>query len=107
MKVIRKCSGWSKEFECTGKGNGGGGCGSILEVSKSDLYLTRQTDLGGCFEQWITFKCCVCGAETDIADYPNTKGAISERASKGLPSQKEWDAAQLQLKDYEEELVNK
>lgn len=31
---------WSKECECTGQGNGGNGCGAILVVEWSDLFLT-------------------------------------------------------------------
>jgi len=31
---------WSKECPCTGAGNGGNGCGALLEVGWDDLYLT-------------------------------------------------------------------
>lgn len=48
MKIIkegRKQTGWSKELTCTGKGNGGGGCGAVLLVEQTDLYNTFSTRL--------------------------------------------------------------
>lgn len=74
MKVIkkgRKQAGWSKEFECTGKGNGGGGCGAKLLVSKSDLYETSSCDYTGDCSYYTTFACPCCGVETDI-DIPSS-----------------------------------
>jgi hypothetical protein len=41
MKVVkpgREQKGWSKQFKCTGNGNGGGGCGAVLLVEEGDLY---------------------------------------------------------------------
>jgi hypothetical protein len=73
MKVIkegRKQTGWAKEFECTGKGNGGGGCGAILLVEQSDVYRMSCTDYGGDIEVYNTFKCSQCGVETDIGHVP-------------------------------------
>lgn len=32
VEVLKKGSGWSLEETCTGKGNGNGGCGSLLKV---------------------------------------------------------------------------
>lgn len=66
MKVISKGPGWSIKQKCTGKGNGGGGCGSELEVEKQDIYITSHTDLSGETDYYFTFTCPVCGAETDI-----------------------------------------
>lgn len=40
MKVLRpgrKQKGWSTEAECTGLGNGGGGCGAKLLVEEDDV----------------------------------------------------------------------
>jgi hypothetical protein len=69
MKVIKhgKCrDGWSRECECTGKGNGGEGCGSTLLVEESDLYETEEFERDGGGITFTTFKCLVCNAETDI-----------------------------------------
>lgn len=69
MKIIkkgRKQKGWSKEFTCTGDGNGGGGCGAILLVSKSDLYETKNCDYTGDCDYYTTYSCPCCDVETDI-----------------------------------------
>lgn len=74
MKVIkrgRSQRGWSKEFECTGKGNGGGGCGAKLLVSENDLYMTSSSHYDGSTDYYITFCCSCCGVETDIKDVPS------------------------------------
>lgn len=68
MKVIKKGrpqKGWAKEFVCTGKGNGGGGCGATLLVEQSDLYKTFSSCMGET-DSHITFACCDCGVETDM-----------------------------------------
>jgi hypothetical protein len=70
MEVIkkgRKQKGWSKEFTCTSKGNGGGGCGAVLLVSQNDIYRTSSTDYGGDTEHFTTFCCIECGVETDVS----------------------------------------
>jgi len=69
MKVVKKGrqqKGWSKEFTCTGKGNGNGGCGAVLLVEQPDLYSTHHYDYGGGHDVFTTFQCCECGVETDI-----------------------------------------
>lgn len=88
MKVLkkgRKQKGWSKEYNCTGKGNGNGGCGAKLLVEQADLFITSshcrdETD------NFVTFKCMSCGVLTDIPanDYPR---------SQELPDQKAWEYA--------------
>ena len=68
MKVIqpgRKQRGWSKEFKCTGRGNGGGGCGAILLISEYDLYETVDSHQGD-NDYFVTFCCSTCGVETDV-----------------------------------------
>lgn len=68
MKVVkpgRPQRGWAKEFSCTGKGNGGGGCGATLLVEQSDLYKTYSHALHET-ETYVTFTCACCGVETDI-----------------------------------------
>lgn len=45
MRIIEKGrpqQGWSREEICTGKGNGGGGCGARLLVEQGDLFVTAQ-----------------------------------------------------------------
>ena len=72
MQVIkpgRQQTGWSKEYTCTGKGNGGGGCGAVLLVSQGDLYHTHNYDYGGGHDIFTTFRCSACGVQTDINDY--------------------------------------
>ena len=68
MKVIEKGSGWSIEQLCTGKGNGYGGCNSKLLVEKEDIYITSNTDMLGDTDYYYTFRCPVCGIETDIPE---------------------------------------
>lgn len=74
MKIIKKGreqKGWSKEHTCTGKGNGGGGCGALLLVSENDLYMTSRSDYTGDTDYFTTFKCPCCGVETDIEGVPS------------------------------------
>ena len=71
IKKGREQKGWSKEYACTGKGNGGGGCGAVLLVSENDLYMTSRSDYSGDTEYFVTFKCPCCGVETDIEGVPS------------------------------------
>lgn len=69
MRVLKKGRpqrGWSKEFTCTGEGNGGGGCGAQLLVSETDLYQTVNCCYDGSKDYFTTFSCCACGVETDV-----------------------------------------
>lgn len=75
MKVLepgRAQIGWATEAECTGAGNGGGGCGAKLLVDQSDLYITSHTDYGGGTDHFVTFKCVSCGSETDLQNVPHS-----------------------------------
>lgn len=70
MKVLKKGraqKGWSKEYACSGAGNGGGGCGAKLLVSEHDLYYTHSHHYDGSSESYVTFSCCDCSVETDVA----------------------------------------
>lgn len=92
MKVLkpgRPQAGWSKEFKCTGAGNGGGGCGAELLVSEYDIYRTESHHYDGSSESYKTFCCISCGVETDITD--NSAPVKGRR-----PSQKERKARSLQ-----------
>ena len=68
MQVIkpgRKQGGWAKEFICSGRGNGNGGCGATLLVSEVDIYELFSFRSGKrCL--FTTFCCPSCGIETDI-----------------------------------------
>lgn len=69
MKIIKKGhkqKGWSKEFKCAGKGNGGGGCGAILLVEEGDLYYRRDYAYDLSYEVYTTFSCPCCRVETDV-----------------------------------------
>lgn len=67
VKEGRKQGGWTKKFKCSGKGNGGGGCGEKLLVFQTDLYQTNQQSVGDSSpEYFITFCCHKCGVETDV-----------------------------------------
>lgn len=75
MKVLRNGDGrkgWAKEYECTGAGNGNGGCGAILLVEEGDLYKTHSYDYGGGHDVYTTFKCPQCGNETDVKGVPSS-----------------------------------
>lgn len=73
MKVIKKGreqKGWTKKFTCTGKGNGGGGCGAVLLVSKDDFYRTSSHYYDGGSDYYDTFMCPCCKVETDAESLP-------------------------------------
>jgi len=73
MKTIKKGrpqKGWAFKAECTGSGNGGGGCGSRLLIEQRDVYKTFKSCIGGPAEEYRTFQCCECGVETDTDCVP-------------------------------------
>lgn len=71
MKVLKQNHAkWTKEVTCTGKGNGDGGCESLLLIDKNDLYNTYKHYYDGTMDIFTTFKCCLCGVETDVEDVP-------------------------------------
>ena len=85
MKVIQKGreqKGWAKEFICTGRGNGDGGCGAKLLVEADDIFRTSHTDYGGGTDHYTTFRCCECGVETDIT--------VPANVMEDVPHKKEW-----------------
>ena len=81
MKVIEKGraqKGWSKEYNCTGAGNGGGGCNALLLVEFGDIYKTFRH----CYDEtdtFYTFQCVSCGVETDIKDYSGPKDGLTNK----------------------------
>ena len=72
MKVLKKgpSRSWSKKYTCTGDGNNRPGCGAKLLVEESDLFRTGSTDMAGDTDYYVTFRCPICRAMTDIEDYP-------------------------------------
>lgn len=68
MKILERNENFGIEQICSGSNNGGAGCGSKLFVETNDIYLTHHTDLIGDTDFYYTFKCPVCGRETDIPD---------------------------------------
>lgn len=70
MQVIKpgkKKTPWSKELKCTGRGNGGGGCGAILFVEKADLFYTEEFEREGGGKRHTGFECPECDTITDIS----------------------------------------
>ena len=81
LKKGREQKGWSKEFVCTGVGNGGGGCGAKLLVSQDDIYKTYHHCYDSNSDSFNTFTCANCGVETDIKEsLPFT-----------VPDKKQWE----------------
>lgn len=57
---------WCLRQKCTGYGNSGIGCKSLLLVEQDDIYMTRSCCCNGDYDLCYTFKCPVCGNETDV-----------------------------------------
>lgn len=91
MRVIRKGRpqrGWSQEFECTGRGNDGGGCGAQLLVEIGDVFETTRC----CRDEvdyYVTFRCSECGVLTDIDSAP-THVRTAARVQKPLWRDPTW-----------------
>ena len=84
MKVVKKGrsqNGWAKEFTCTGRGNGDGGCGAKLRVERDDLFRT-ESHAGWETDSYVTFECAACGVLTDI----NERGIYAYE----LPDRSVW-----------------
>jgi len=100
MKVIKrigKQSGWSKLAICTGKGNGWGGCWSILRISRIDLYKTCYMFWGEVDKICTTFCCPNCETETNVW--------VPDRINFGLPSRKDWFAAKKKEDKMRQEFI--
>lgn len=70
MKVLKKRNPkkWKHENECTGHGNGGHGCGSLLELKTKDVVYWPGVDGEGIGSKdpAMSFKCPVCGTISDL-----------------------------------------
>jgi hypothetical protein len=66
--IVLERSEFQIEAVCTGAGNGGGGCGSRLGLSRSDLrfYPGVRSDSWGARDPAVSFKCEVCRCCTDL-----------------------------------------
>ena len=87
MKVIKKGrqqKGWAKEYECSGAGNNGGGCGATLLVEQADLFSTFSSSMGRDSTLYTTFECVDCGVKTDIPS-SDTPSIV-----RPLPTWREW-----------------
>jgi hypothetical protein len=83
MKIIKKGrpqKGWAGKFQCTGEGNGLGGCGAVLLVEEGDLYQTSSSSYDGSCDYFTTFKCACCGVETDV-EVPSSVKVSKRRKS--------------------------
>jgi hypothetical protein len=97
MKVIepgRQQKGWSTEAVCTGKGNGGGGCGARLLVEQPDLFLTHRY-VHVDHDVFVTFKCICCGVLTDL-------GEAYTIPVRGLPDHGDWEKVRLDRLEHGE-----
>ena len=67
MKVLKEGNpnGWEIERDCTGEGNGDGGCGAKLLVAEDDIFITSGSSLGET-DYYYTFECPQCKCRTDI-----------------------------------------
>ena len=75
MKVLkpgREQKGWTKKCRCTGRGNGGGGCGAELLVERADVFRTGNSSYDGDRDYFNTFMCPSCNVCTDLAEVPFT-----------------------------------
>ena len=70
MKVIESGTPyrWSGQYECTGRGNSGHGCGAKLLIEEDDLTITYNNAMGRWETWYLTFTCCECKVSTDIYD---------------------------------------
>ena len=96
MKVLKTGdgrTGWSTKADCTGAGNGIGGCGAKLLVEQADLFTTASCARDET-TTYVTFMCCECGVETDVGNVPY-------HVRRGLPPKRDWVAVSKALRGGE------
>jgi len=94
LKEGRPQQGWSHEYECTGGGNGDGGCGALLLVSIDDLYKTYSHARDE-ITTYVTFTCPECDVETDIwSDYTRSKSDFPSDLVQEVDDKKVWNERQ-------------
>lgn len=85
MKVLKKGreqKSWARTLNCTGHGNGNGGCKAKLLVEHSDIYKTHSYHYDGSNEVYLTFSCPICNVESDIpksVSVPNRDKILDEK----------------------------
>lgn len=75
---------WSLDVVCTGNGNGGHGCDSVLRVKRNDLrYFAEQEFPWRIQPAAVTIKCPVCNVMTDLDrnDWPHKWTELKEWSS--------------------------
>ena len=75
MKILEtgKSSVWEKEVVCTGKGNGGVGCGAKLLVEAGDVFTTTSCARDE-VDNHKTIMCPQCKSFTDLKDVLSSVG---------------------------------
>lgn len=66
MKILENEKRYGIKRYCTGSGNGGKGCGAALFIELEDIYETYSHDYLGEKTTYKTFRCPLCGKQTDI-----------------------------------------
>ena len=74
--------GWCQQVQCVGATGrwGASGCGAPLEVTKDDLYLVHEHDIGGPRDD-VRFT-CTCGVESNMT--------VDKKFFADLPQKKDW-----------------
>lgn len=82
MKILVE-KPWALKKTCNGHGNGGKGCGSVLEVEKSDLRVYSSDSHYSATTYAIVWRCCVCGASNDLksSEHPQRTNDIRAHTS--------------------------
>lgn len=85
MKILKPgkyTENWAIEHLCTGYGNGGNGCGALLEIERNDLrhYPPINRGTWGDRDEAVLFKCPICEKLTDLAfqDWPTTHQTLKK-----------------------------
>lgn len=84
MKIIKEGKPYSVDIICTGKGNGGKGCGAHLRADRSDLrWFEEQVFPWRTQPAAVTARCPSCGATTDIpeAEWPREHTKLTKWTS--------------------------
>ncbi len=66
MQILKSGKPWSVEVECTGNGNGGQGCGALLEAEREDMRFYEGTDYPVYRPSAVSIRCPECGKITDL-----------------------------------------
>ena len=68
MKILKPGKNFMTDA-CTGKGNGGKGCGAKLEFERNDLRYYGARDYPWRYQPaCVSFRCPQCGVVTDLAE---------------------------------------